>query len=489
VWGARGCGVLCGGRGSARRPNLASTRCPPSPHPSHSFGHAQAPLNSTVSGKLLPVIFWLYGGSFEEGYDDGPFGIYDMAAHPNSSWTNLGVVVVVPNYRLGAYGFTTLTDTVTGEQVMGNAGFQDQQLALNWTFANIAHFGGNPQDITIAGESAGAMSVGLHLLAPGSRGKFRAAIMESNPSTYWYKDIPEAADFGSTVCSAAGCGTGLLNTTCDTTCLRGVDVSTLSAAWDTAQGDVIDYIAADWDHLLSAILAFTPVIDGSVIPQRPQEAWAAGNYAPVPILVGVNSNEGPTFVYGAVDFELPGFLYELALDALFGGDNANKILAVPDYQITNQSDARMPLGNVLTDYYFKCSSRQWLLNTNSSGWSYRYNHVPSVMPLLVKNFGLPAVCIDLVCHMAELLATFGLDSVPEFNASATPAELTLSAALQSYWTSFAINQDPSVARLPGTVVWTPYSQGRQSIVFQAPTEFTFEDEDSVCDLWDQIGYN
>ncbi|XP_060526372.1 juvenile hormone esterase-like isoform X2 [Cylas formicarius] len=119
----------------------------------------------------LPVMFWIYGGGFTMGCTSdvttGPFYLLDE-----------DVVIVYTNYRLGLYGFLSTQDDV----VLGNAGLKDQLLAMKWTKNNIALFGGDPEKITIFGQSAGGFSVGAHIVNPKSAGLYRAAICESGCS-------------------------------------------------------------------------------------------------------------------------------------------------------------------------------------------------------------------------------------------------------------------------------------------------------------------
>ena len=120
---------------------------------------------------------FIYGGAFIYGSDADP--LYDGAY----TAANGNVVVVNLNYRLGALGFLAgVKDKKTGEEINGNFGILDQILALEWVQENISAFGGDPEKVTIYGESAGAMSTGIHLVSPKSAADFRAAIMESNPS-------------------------------------------------------------------------------------------------------------------------------------------------------------------------------------------------------------------------------------------------------------------------------------------------------------------
>ena len=143
-----------------------------------------------------PVMVWFHGGSFVNGSG----GVYD------SRWLadRGGVVVVTLNYRLGALGF--LAHPALGPaQEVGNYGFEDQQAALRWVRDNIAEFGGDPDNVTIAGESAGGMSVCDHLVAPGSVGLFRAAIIQSAPCQAQLA-LPDAERISVDYARDAGCG-------------------------------------------------------------------------------------------------------------------------------------------------------------------------------------------------------------------------------------------------------------------------------------------
>lgn len=137
---------------------------------------------------------FFHGGAFMEGSNRGPFGMYD-----GQKLQRLGVVVATVNYRLDALGF------LTTRALEGNWGIKDQRFALQWVQRNIAAFGGDPGQVTIFGESAGAMSVGIHMVSPLSKGLFHAALMESNPAGYHYKTPGKASAIGRTFTESLGC--------------------------------------------------------------------------------------------------------------------------------------------------------------------------------------------------------------------------------------------------------------------------------------------
>merc|ERR1712100_609298 len=148
-----------------------------------------------TAGSKLPVFVWIYGGAFTFG-DGHQWGFYDGTNV--AEWH--GHMVVTLNYRLFALGFLALPEIAAENNgTAGNQGLQDQTAALQWVQRNIGAFGGDPDQVTIAGESAGAMSVGAHIVSPGSKGLFRSAIMESGDlrdDYYWYPKLSEAYSVG-----------------------------------------------------------------------------------------------------------------------------------------------------------------------------------------------------------------------------------------------------------------------------------------------------
>ena len=162
----------------------------------------------------FPVMFWIYGGAFDEGTNHGALGLYEgkrMAARGR-------VCVVGANYRLGVLGFLVTPANP------GNQGLQDQRFAMRWVQTNIGNFGGDPNSVTIWGESAGAMSVAAHIASPHSAGLFHRAIMQSNVAAFQYQNkLVQQATFGKDVASRAGCGS-LANLTC----LQAIDAKALT---------------------------------------------------------------------------------------------------------------------------------------------------------------------------------------------------------------------------------------------------------------------
>ncbi len=202
--------------------------------------------------KNVPVMFWIHGGAFIEGSGGLPF--YNGAALARQ-----GVVVVTINYRLGELGFFAYPG-LDGDS--GNFGLMDQIAALRWVQENIAQAGGDPKNVTIFGESAGAMSIYLLMSSPPARGLFARAIAESGPIFGPMRTMAQLERAGEERARQWGAA--------DVKALRALPAATLKPAGVRDAG---------------------PVIDGKYVPEGPRAAFGSGKQASVPFLVGANSYE------------------------------------------------------------------------------------------------------------------------------------------------------------------------------------------------------
>lgn len=213
----------------------------------------------------LPVLVYFHGGGFDAG--DGSEGRYDGAR-----LAARGIVSVTVNYRLGVFGFLGLPESASESPhgAAGNYGLLDQLAALRWVRENVARFGGDPEQVTIAGESAGAISVNAHMASPLSRGLFARAIGESggafSPTRLWHRS--EAEEAARQFVEHVG-ATSLHQ-------LRAMSADRLLAA--TGPADTPSF-------------RFWPSIDGYFLADTPESSFDSGAQAPVPLLVGTNSLE------------------------------------------------------------------------------------------------------------------------------------------------------------------------------------------------------
>lgn len=232
--------------------------------------------SNVEAGANLPVIFWIHGGGYSEGGSRDPR--YNQSYMIQRS-VEIGkpIIGVSINYRLSGWGF------LWGEEVaqagVTNLGLRDQRLALHWVQENIAAFGGDPTKVTIHGESAGANSVGTHLIAYGGRddGLFRAAIAESGaptPLSYYINASAWEPNYQQII-QLAGCS----NASDSLACLRTLPTEQLSAVFNT-----------------SGVTAYSdPVIDGDFIVDSGTTLTKNGQFVKVPFLIGTNFDEGTAF--------------------------------------------------------------------------------------------------------------------------------------------------------------------------------------------------
>ncbi|KZS97394.1 carotenoid ester lipase precursor, partial [Sistotremastrum niveocremeum HHB9708] len=235
------------------------------------------PASATPSSKL-PVVVWIFGGGFETGSSSTyPGGIIVS----RSIALGKPIIYVSINYRLSALGF--LASQEVKDAKIGNLGLQDQRQAFRWVQKYISQFGGDPSKVTIWGESAGAISVALHMVANGgnNEGLFRAAFMESG-SPAPSKDITAGQANYDALVSAVGC-----NGASDTlACLRTVDFQKLQIAMDNS---------ANLFGSQSLNLAWGPSVDGVFITAAPQKLVQTGTVAKVPFVTGDCDDEGTIF--------------------------------------------------------------------------------------------------------------------------------------------------------------------------------------------------
>jgi para-nitrobenzyl esterase len=237
-------------------------------------------------GEPLPVMVWIHGGGFEMGSGSSPL-------YHGESFARDGVVLVTLNYRLGALGFLDLSSLDPSEAGSGNVGLLDQVAALRWVRDHIAAFGGDPGQVTVFGESAGAMSTSLLLAMDEARGLLHRAISQSGSITTARSPELAAADAGEFLAAAGIDASGPEAVAA----LRAAPVQqllTAHAAMASARiADPESVIRSHGNPL--AFLAFRPVADGVVVPSDPIGAVARGSAAGVPLLIGTNREEWKLF--------------------------------------------------------------------------------------------------------------------------------------------------------------------------------------------------
>jgi len=404
---------------------------------------------------LVPVLVWIHGGGFEKGCSKEEIYYGDFIA--NSSAT----ILVSFDYRLGSLGF------LASEHIQGNFGIMDQQLALGWIHDNIQSFGGDPNQVTIFGQSAGAISVGVHMTSPISVGKnwFQKAIMQSNILSLAFRTVQEQHNWAGLFAEFVDC-----HNASNMDCLRSVPVEKILAVQDESIVIPLNIIEA----LKS--MPWEPTIDNKLITGLPLDMLHSGQFLHVPVIIGTVRNETCSFEFNTITFSLPEFLYSSFIDISF---REKASLVLEKYPAT--SDSRYPLEHLTVDYLFHCSGRYAADGIAKAGvpvYFYVFLHSPLLDPS-----NNSSSCKGQVCHGAEIPYIF--HSNPFRNAPQTSDEVILTQQVMNYWIAFA-HDKPLIS---DGVQWPQYtSNNQQAMAFDIPLHIENGYHSDLCDFWDKIGY-
>jgi para-nitrobenzyl esterase len=367
-----------------------------------------------ADGKL-PVLVYFYGGGFNGG--DGSEKRYDGA-----SMATKGMVTVTVNYRLGVFGFMAhpALDAESPEHASGNYGLLDQTAALQWVKANIAAFGGDPAQVTIAGESAGSMSVSGHMASKLSRGLFARAIGESGAMFATLHPRDRAAAEAQAQRFAAEIGKRSIAE------LRAMPARELLEATRNRKN-----------------LHWGPIIDGLFLTQQPEKTFQQHQQADVPLLLGSNSQEGACAAL-LKDASPGAENYRRYLATRFGA-NAGKVLE--QYPAGDDAQALQSCTDLASDLFIAHSTWRWMELQHRTGkapvWFYYY-----AQPRPAKREHQAGDQPDAgAVHSAEIEYALGnLDSNLVYAWS--DADQTTSRVMQAYFANFIIHGDPNGKGLP-----------------------------------------
>ncbi len=408
-------------------------------------------------GDRKPVLVWIHGGGFVIG--SGSQQVYD-----GSGLARRGdVVVVTINYRLGVLGFLDLGEP--GDVAVDNAGILDQIAALRWVQEHITAFGGDPDNVTIFGESAGGMSVGTLLGCPAARGLFHKAIAQSGACHAVHANRESSSAVTAAVLSALGLSTPNVRA------LREIPVDKLLAAQQQVS---MQMLTMGGTHLLP----FQPVVDGDTLPRHPLDAIRAGNAAGVPLLIGTNRDEWNLF--GFMDPELRQL-------------DAEKIAERVQRRLPHADGAKLVAG-----YRASRSEADW-----SAIWlaieTDRVFRIPAIRLAEAQGAHAPAVHAYWFtwaspgfggllgsCHAIEIAFVFGglhLPGADQFVGTGPDAEALCRRTMDA-WLSFARTGDPGHEDLPD---WPAYDSSRRATLELGPTCRLHEDLLSEeRQLWDDL---
>lgn len=488
---------------------------------------------------MLPVSSLKYyeyyaGGAFVLG-DDEEFGIYDGVNLANRT----GHIIVASNYRVGPFGFMALDQLAKEDKdgSTGNAAMQDQAAALMWVRDNIAAFGGDPEKVTIFGESAGGFSVGWHLTSQSSTGLFRGAIMESGSTDtpQFFQNISDAVAFNSLYAAAIGCNASAMPLPPDGSdpsvdpllvCLRGKstehimeslldmlnpdwpfvsgrDATAVATATHTELRDRLADVAALRGALnsrgampfgsprlpaLSPLMPWGPAIDGKPTGTlaMPLALIRAGQFNKVPVILGTNKDEGTIFVpafllidrnisWPPSDSDLPAIVRRAfnMYDEAAVASATDDII-MPAYPAAAYTDNFHRAAAMIKHAVFSCVARRTAQALVAAG-----------VPTWMYRFSFNATSHWLWqvlgdAHGSELTYVFRNEWFEAFDAQ----DSQISDAFSAFWGNMASALDPN----DGVAVpaqWPAFTaEGEEYLELQLPFTAGQHLDAKVCDAWD-----
>ena len=375
------------------------------------------------AGKKLPVMVWIHGGGFVGGASSARF--YDGTAFAHD-----GVVLVSLNYRLGRLGWFAHPALLKEDGAHGNYGLMDQIAALKWVRENAASFGGDPRNVTVFGESAGGISVNHLMISPKGRGLFDKAISESGFGRFDAPPIAAMSQAGATYMTGLGVAGDGADAAARMRALPAKDVLKAGGGLEAAD-------------------APRPMIDGEIVRERTDDAFAKGHQLKVPYILGGNSFEASLFARQVLAAP------ELQLASVKGATRDQVVQAFGD------GSAQVAAFNVMTATLISEPDRDLARLDAKAGvpvWRYFFAYVQEAQ----RGPNMPGAG-----HGSELSYVF--ETLPRapipFNGrtlpAASPSDVAVSQAMHAYWVAFAKTGDPGAA---GGVAWPRFDTASDPVL-------------------------
>ncbi|WP_462410754.1 carboxylesterase/lipase family protein [Neobacillus sp. Marseille-QA0830] len=396
--------------------------------------------------KKRPVMVWIHGGAYLSG--SGSSSWYDGASFA----TQGDVVVVTINYRLGVLGFLHLAE-IGGEEyaVSGNCGILDQVAALQWVQENIAAFGGDPNNVTIFGESAGAMSVGVLLGFPSAQGLFQKAILQSGAAANVHP-AGKATKFAQQILDALQINPAELAK------LEEMPVEQLLQAADVVPS-----------------MSLAPVIDGVSLPKHPEEAIAEGSAKDVSILIGTNKDEFNIFSVFDPEWKNAD---EMKATELFE-NTFGPLLPIVSKQFAGGAPLNQELFNKLVTISIFTYPAQRLSelqgNQGAPVYMYRFDWETPVFAGALK-----------ATHALEIPFVFNTLNMPKTEnfTGSSPERQIVAKQMHQAWINFAHSGNPNTEALPE---WPTYeTNNRSTMIFNLESKVVDDPNQEDRIKWEQI---
>jgi para-nitrobenzyl esterase len=373
----------------------------------------------------IPVMVWIYGGGFSGGSNTTPL-------HNGEHLARKGVVLVTINYRVGPLGFLAHPElsAESSRKVSGNWGLLDQIAGLKWVRRNIETFGGDPERVTIFGESAGGIAVSMLCASPEAKGLFRGAISQSGGSFGPTRPTSYPGENMRTLEQAQASGVVYAQTVGASSIaeLRRMPAEKLPGGWGSGTA---------W-----------PIVDGWIIPDDQHRLYESGRYNDVDILVGYNSDEGLSFSREKTPGE-----YRTNVEKRYG-PFAEKLLAA--YPVTASSVPKSAR-DLMRDAAFGWQTWSWATlqaRTRTSRVFYYYFDQHPVRPAdsPAADHGMP--------HGVDVPYVF--QTLDKNNPELTQGDWAISDTVATYWTNFAKRGDPNGEGVP---VWPRYTDDNRRVMY------------------------
>ncbi|CAG7838019.1 unnamed protein product [Allacma fusca] len=423
----------------------------------------EASKSAKAEGDLLPVMVFFFGGGFALG---------DNSYYTGTKLLAKDAVLVVPNYRVGVLGFLSTGDEVSP----GNYGLKDQNLALRWVQENIEAFGGDPNRVTIFGESAGGASALYHLISPLSRGLFHGVIAQSGtPISIWARHrnpLQAAQQFGTVVNCTSRNSAELVS------CLREKPAEEISIA---VFNNLVGVLSRMEMELPSSTPVIEPNLPGAFITEDPYKLLTQGDLPDVPVILGGCLNEG-SFVLGGFYFlslanstriEDPFYIHEdLIPDLLSTYQITDAAVAetialgfMPGSRRDNFTEIQPNLNDMLSVFFNKAAilrTADVLSRRLSNVYLYSFEQ-PSrntmwtlLWQFVVPIFGGQKPPVDGgIMHADDLMYMFNFPFIP------TPTDRTFTKIYNEIWTNFATTGNPTPATNEEYANWPRYTVQNQ----------------------------
>jgi len=433
------------------------------------------------AGKRRPVLLWIHGG----GNVDGASNDYDASKLATGGPNGSATVVVTVNYRLGLFGFLSHPALDAEGHLSANYGILDLQAALRWVQRNIGAFGGDPSNVTVGGQSAGASDTGANVISPLAAGLFQRAIFQSSP-TSTYPPLSVGTQRGLGFAAAAGC--------------PGTDAAAASCLRKLTTQEVLQ-----WQGTANANGPYVtgPMVDGTIIPVSPEVAWTTGRYTHMPVLGGIVHDEAnfgigiTEYFSGPPQVAMTADQYTANITRIYSGNagpggtppaypagTVDAVLA--HYPLANYSSPQTAYDYVATDPG-ACRAlhvdKLWAPAVPTYAYEFDYRQAPYYFPPMPDFKPLAAHTIDIQFYFP--LWHGGVLGVAH---KLNPKEQALSDQLVAAWTLFARDGNPNGA---GSDSPWPRFQGASPRLWSQnlqskPLAASAYAARHQCDFWDTI---